>query len=256
MKKLTFICLSTLALILAACSGKDNPENTAPAVPSGLTLRNATESSLAIQWSSVEGAESYEWKLLQGSTEVLKNSTTSPKAIISDLKADTAYRFAVRSIKGSLASDWTSFLEVSTTAADTPDTPDTPDQPDQPVDSPKYEEFGIPEWEEDGIARAFPGAEGGGMYTTGGRGGKVLHVTTLEDNASEGSLRWAVAQSGARTIVFDVAGIIELKSDLKISNGNVTIAGQTAGNYITVALVNRQQQTVVAGGNTTLVVKA
>ena len=228
MKKLTFICLSTLALILAACSCKDNPENTAPAVPSGLTLRNATESSLAIQWSSVEGAESYEWKLLQGSTEVLKNSTTSPKAIISDLKADTAYRFAVRSIKGSLASDWTSFLEVSTTAADTPDTPDTPDQPDQPVDSPKYEEFGIPEWEEDGIARAFPGAEGGGMYTTGGRGGRVLHVTTLEDSTKEGTLRWAVTQNYPRTIVFDVAGIIELNSTLNINRNDVTIAGQTA----------------------------
>ena len=74
-------------------------------------------------------------------------------------------------------------------------------------------------------APAFPGAEGHGRYVTGGRGGKIVHVTNLNDNGT-GSFREAV-KSGKRIIVFDVAGVIALKSDLKFAD-NITILGQTA----------------------------
>ena len=80
---------------------------------------------------------------------------------------------------------------------------------------------------------AFPGAEGGGMWTTGARGAlesgeriEVYHVTSLADSG-EGSFRDAVSK-GNRIVVFDVSGYIDLSSNVNISHDNMTILGQTA----------------------------
>ena len=74
---------------------------------------------------------------------------------------------------------------------------------------------------------AFPGAEGEGAISLGGRGGRAITVTTLADDGP-GSLRAAVEASGPRTVVFAVSGTIALKKPLRITEGRITIAGQTA----------------------------
>jgi hypothetical protein len=73
----------------------------------------------------------------------------------------------------------------------------------------------------------FPGAEGYGIDTPAGRGGRIIHVSNLSDDGP-GSFRAAVEAPGRRIIVFDLSGTIELQSDIRITEPYVTIAGQTA----------------------------
>ncbi len=227
-----------LGIVLAAlsCGGnKENPETPGgnggngggtPAslsAPTGLELRKSTETSLTFQWTAVQGAKGYTWTISKGTQSVDSGNTSNRNVEVKNLEKATTYTFSVKAVADGVTSG-AATLEAKT--AGTTDNPGTGTDPDL---SKFYSQFGIPEVEEeDGQARAFPGAEGGGMYTTGGRGGKVLHVTSLEDTNTEGTLRWAVNQTGARTIVFDVAGTIALKSQLQIKNGDLTIAGQTA----------------------------
>lgn len=82
---------------------------------------------------------------------------------------------------------------------------------------------------------AFPGAMGGGAQTPGGRGGKIFVVTSLEDSGN-GTFREALEAVGARTVVFNVSGIIRLKKPITVRAPYITIAGQTApGDGICVA---------------------
>lgn len=82
-----------------------------------------------------------------------------------------------------------------------------------------------------GPLAAFPGAEGFGAYSTGGRDGAVIYVTNLNADGP-GSLQWAIDQPGARYILFKVSGVID--TQIHLTNGNVTIAGQTSPGGITV----------------------
>ena len=85
-----------------------------------------------------------------------------------------------------------------------------------------------------GALRAFPNAEGVGTLTRGGSGGTIYQVTNL-NNSGAGSFREACEASGARIIHFNVSGIINLTSELVVSNPNITIAGQTSPGGIIVA---------------------
>ena len=222
------LCVA-MALMAMACGNKNNPTGTdaeAPGVPSGVQLKSNTETSLVFTWSAVSGADSYQWRLLQGMTEVKSGKNNETEVTVTGLSEGTAYSFSVRSIGKGGMSAFSSAVSATTASSGV-----TPPDPTPGTSDIAYADFMIPETEEDGVARAFPGAEGGGMYTTGGRGGVVYHVTNLNDNGPGSlryGLRYGLAQSGKRTIVFDVAGTIALNSKLNITKGDVTIAGQTA----------------------------
>lgn len=185
-----------------------------------------------VRWSLSEAVSNvrYTYEFYRGEAATpQETATTRYSSHDFELTAGESYRVRVCAVapvgsavwKDSPFSDYVTF--TSEGVEPDPDEPDEPDDP-QPGDGSM---FGLPlANENDGVVRAFPGAEGGGMYTTGGRGGEVYHVTNLNDSGA-GSFRDAVSKSN-RTIVFDVAGTIALNSALKITSNNLTIAGQTA----------------------------
>ncbi len=124
------------------------------------------------------------------------------------------------------------------TDAPTDDATDSPDVPsnDDSTDSDSADDDASPNIEPpsnpSGATLAFPGAEGFGRYTTGGRGGEVVHVTNLDDSGP-GSFRDAVSQPN-RIVVFEVGGVINISTRIVVQR-NVTVAGQTApGGGITI----------------------
>ena len=218
-----FVIPAACILAMTACQEHEPETGMVMPAPQNIRCTGNTENSLAFSWDKVEGAEQYAARLVtteDGESVELKYET-SESVIFSGLEPGVSYTCMVRAIAGMDYSPFASSEPVTTGGGLSPD-------PDDPAGDGLYAEMKIPSAEDEhGAALAFPGAEGGGMYTTGGRGGRIIHVTNLDDSGT-GSLRAAVEASGPRIVVFDVAGIIELSSKLRISNGDLTIAGQTA----------------------------
>lgn len=228
MKRISYLVVGALLAALYACSPEDVGGPEIAPVPDGVKVVASDASSLTFGWNAVEGVSYYVARLEKADGTLVPGGQTSTKENsirYKDLEEGASYQFKVKSRVGESESDFSAPLSAKTgSSSGSQGDPPAPN----PAPSEFYAQFKIPAHEDvHAKALAFPGAEGGGMYTTGGRGGKVIHVTTLADSGA-GSLRAALAESGPRTIVFDVAGLIELKSTLKISNGDVTVAGQTA----------------------------
>ena len=219
-----------LLAVLAACRPDDPVVPQEIQAPSGVKCVTATQTTLVFSWNEVDGADYYVARLEKADGTLVSGGQTSTRETsirYDGLTPETAYSFKVRVRADDMDSPYSAALSASTLKPGEEPEPG-PDPDPQPTPNEYYAQFKIPGNEDaHRQALAFPGAEGGGMFATGGRGGKVIHVTNLNDSGP-GSLRAALAESGARTIVFDVAGVIELNSGLNISKGDVTIAGQTA----------------------------
>jgi pectate lyase len=184
-----------------------------PAQVTGLAQTGATFSAVSASWAAASGADTY---------NVYVDSTTTPTltgitdlvATVPGLSPSTGYSVYVAGINNAGVGPLSDPVTMTTSASSVYDL-NTP-------------------------LRAFIGAEGGGALAKGGRGGQVLFVTNLNDSGA-GSLRAALTANGARYVIFRVAGTIVLQSPIRIWNGDLTVAGQTApggGIQITKEVVN------------------
>lgn len=206
-------------------TGPENPDMAAPGSLNGYVNEVNGAPAVWLNWESVTGAVYYNVKrsdtrdgtyttlqsVAQSVYSVMDSSVTSGKTYFYTVTAST-HNVAAGSA-GGIESAPSNIFKI------------TAELPDSGI------AVNIP---------AFPGAEGGGKYVTGGRGGEVYIVDTLADYtkneaAISGSLRDAVSK-GNRTVIFRVGGTIHLRESLNITGSNLTIAGQTApGDGITVA---------------------
>ena len=226
--KETFFILSSIAVLATACQEHEPENGMVMPAPQNIVCTNSS-GTLTFSWDEVEGAEQYAARLVTADDDglvELQYVTSATVTFSEDLESGVSYVCKVRAMAGMEYSEFVSSEPVVFQGGETPD----PGTDPEPVEG-AYEAMMIPAHEDEYLTDtplAFPGAEGGGMYVTGGRGGEVLHVTSLADDGSSGTFRWAVEQSGPRIIVFDVAGRIDLREELVIRNGDLTIAGQTA----------------------------
>ena len=199
------LIITAIGLYTLTGCGKDTPheEGTVLQPPQNFTIDAGVESA-TFDWDAVDEADGYFLEVGASSTfsEIVAKTDTTQQTHVefSGLSSETTYYARLRAIHKSNPSFTSNVLVESFTTKE------------RPVSE---------------IPLAFPGAEGYGKMTSGGRGGKMIKVTSLADSGP-GTLRAAIDQSGPRIIVFEVSGNIELNSRLRIRNGDVTIAGQTA----------------------------
>jgi hypothetical protein len=219
--------------LLAACSENDDSVEPAPPVvtfaqasytlPAGVP---ATVSGTVTANTALASVKGYQMTA-NGQTALnfyFPNNTAHPFTYtFTPTTATIGLKVTAATVEGLEASNTASLVITNSSGTVTPPDPPTPPS---------------------GETGAFPGAEGFGRHTTGGRGGNIYYVTNLND-AGAGSLRDAVSGSN-RIILFKVSGIIALNSTLNISGSSLTIAGQTApGDGICI----KNYSTVVKGNN-------
>ena len=180
--------------------GSSEPDTEPPTVPTNLTTTSISDTSISLAWSaSTDNVGVSQYNIYVDG--VLNKNTTALNTTVTGLTALTAYDFTV-SAEDSAGNESAQTSIVQGTTTDTPVAP-----PESVV--------------------AFPGAEGYGKNSVGGRGGTVYIVTSLADSGAN-TLRAACEASGPRIVTFAVGGRIDLLTPITITNPNITIAGQTA----------------------------
>lgn len=219
------------------------PTSTAPdGVPSGVAVTALSSGQIQILWqdnsSNEEGFKISRYTANDGWADLTETAAGVNQYTDSGLQPKTSYCYRIAAFNSVGTTAYTTLKCVTTPAAATDGTGDTGTTGGSGSASDDDCRINCASSKPN---RAFPSAEGFGAETRGGRGGRILRVTTLEDYdpytdppqpAITGSLRWAMQnQTGPRTIVFAVGGTIMLQREIRLTGENgsyVTIAGQTA----------------------------